>query len=238
MIRVAIVDDDRADRKKIRDCLDFVARKENQIFEVSEFCNAESFFMKFDCNYEIVFFDIDMPCCDGMTAAKRLRRIDKVVTLVFITNLAQYAVAGYEVDALDYILKPVDKYSFSLKMKRVLSRTVKNAEDSIMVPTDDKDMIPLKISTIRYVEVRGHYVVFHTADGKYSQYSTLKSVEDKLSGFSFAKCNRCFLVNLAYIDKIRDGEAIVGGEGLQISRPQRKAFLAAFSDYLGGRKNV
>ena len=183
MIRVAIVDDDGADRKKIRDCLDFVARKENQIFEVSEFCNAESFFMKFDCNYEIVFFDIDMPCCDGMTAAKRLRRIDKVVTLVFITNLAQYAVAGYEVDALDYILKPVDKYSFSLKMKRVLSRTVKNAEDSIMVPTDDKDMIPLKISTIRYVEVRGHYVVFHTADGEYSQYSTLKSVEDKLSGF-------------------------------------------------------
>ena len=128
MIRVAIVDDNGADRKKIRDCLDFVARKENQIFEISEFCDAESFFMKFDCNYEIVFFDIEMPGCDGMTAAKRLRRIDKVVTLVFVTNLAQYAVAGYEVDALDYILKPVDKYSFSLKMRRVLSRTVVNCQ--------------------------------------------------------------------------------------------------------------
>ena len=69
-----------------------------------------------------------MPGCDGMTAAKRLRRIDKVVTLVFVTNLAQYAVAGYEVDALDYILKPVDKYSFSLKMRRVLSRTVVNCQ--------------------------------------------------------------------------------------------------------------
>ncbi len=236
MIRVAIVDDDGADRKKIKDCLDFVAEEENQIFEVSEFENAECFFMKFDCNFDIVFLDIEMPYCDGMTAAKRLRQIDKVVTLVFVTNLAQYAVAGYEVDALDYILKPVDKYSFSLKMKRVLSRTLRNAEDSVMVPTEDGDIVPIKISTVRYVEVRGHYVVFHTADGEFSQYATLKSVEDKLKDFPFAKCNRCFLVNLSYIEKIRDNEAMIGGDGLQISRPQRKAFLSAFSDYLGGRR--
>lgn len=238
MIRVAIVDDDGADRKKIRDCLDFVARKENQIFEVSEFCNAESFFMKFDCNYDVIFMDIEMPYCDGMTAAKRLRQIDNVVTLVFITNLAQYAVAGYEVDALDYILKPVDKYSFALKMKRVIARVAKNAEDSIMVSTEDGDIVPLRASTVRYVEVRGHYVVFHTADGEFTQYATLKSVEDKMKNFSFAKCNRCFLVNLSYVEKINGDEAVVGGEGLQISRPQKKAFLTAFSDYLGGRKNV
>ncbi|HBK02075.1 MAG TPA: hypothetical protein DDY77_03495 [Clostridiales bacterium] len=139
-------------------------------------------------------------------------------------------------DALDYILKPVDKYSFSLKMKRVLSRTLRNAEDSVMVPTDDGDIVPLRISTIRYVEVRGHYVVFHTADGEFSQYATLKSVEYKLRGGSFSKCNRCFLVNLSYVEKINGDEAVVCGDGLQISRPQRKAFLSAFSDYLGGRR--
>ena len=140
-------------------------------------------------------------------------------------------------DALDYILKPVDKYSFALKMKRVIARVAKNAEDSIMVSTEDGDIVPLRASTVRYVEVRGHYVVFHTADGEFTQYATLKSVEDKMKNFSFAKCNRCFLVNLSFVTEVKAWTVVVDGEELQISHLKRKEFVNKVNKFISGSEN-
>lgn len=69
---------------------------------------------------------------DGMTAARRLRELDKTVTIIFVTNTARYAVQGYEVDALDYIVKPIDKYAFVLKMRRALARVARRKDANII----------------------------------------------------------------------------------------------------------
>lgn len=238
MIKIAIVEDNAADRERIKTYLKEIGEKEKEEFSVDEFENADSFFMSYQPVWHIIFMDIEMPGTDGMEAARRLRQTDSSVALVFVTNLAQYALKGYEVDALDYILKPVDGYSFALKMKRILARSVKNRDDSLLITTDSLDTVALCVSSIRYIEVRGHYVTYHTAEGEYSQYSTLKDVEKRLNDGRFVKCNRCFLVNLSYVDKVSDDYAVVGRDRLPISRPQKKAFLNALSDYLGGRKNV
>ena len=238
MVKIAIIEDNEIDRLTIKSRLTTFFNAEKVDFFVDEFDSAVQFFMKYQPVYDLIFMDVDMPEMDGMEAAKRLRKLDLKTMLIFVSNMAQYAINGYEVDALDFILKPVDEYSFSLKMKRAIARLRKNGENALLINTDDLQSIVVPVDAVKYVEVNGHYVVYHTIEGSYKQYATLKSVETKLPSENFVKCHRCFLVNLGFVDSIQKDEILIGKERLPISRPQKKAFLSAFSDYIGGRHNV
>ncbi len=108
-----------------------------------------------------------------------------------------------------------------------------------MMPCRSKrggDVFGLQAASIKYIEVRGHYVVYHTTEGEYSEYITLKNAEDKIGMSCFVRCNRCYLVNLRYVDAIRRDYVIIGKDELLISRPQKKNFLSAFSEFLGGKR--
>ena len=122
MVKIAIIEDSQIDREALKRTLQRFSTREGLEIVVDEFESAVQFFMKYQPVYDLIFMDIDMPQMNGMEAAQRLRRLDKRVLLVFVTNMAQYAIKGYEVDAIDFILKPIDEYSFALKLQRVLAR--------------------------------------------------------------------------------------------------------------------
>ena len=233
MVSIAIVDDEASARKKLRECFVFLESQVRESFQIDEYTDAAQFFMRFDSQYNIVFLDIEMPDMDGMTAARKLRELDKTVTVIFVTNSARYAVQGYEVDALDYIVKPVDQYAFLLKMKRALARVARRKDANIMLKTND-GFECLQISHIKCLEVQGHYVIYHTYYGDYPIYSTLAAEEKKLPASQFAKCNRNYVVNLRYVESVRDGACILAGQELDISRPQKKKFIQALQNYMRG----
>ena len=233
MIRIAIVEDEVRERAHLRDCLAYMAEKERLEFDIVEFGSGEAFLGGYQPVYDIVLMDIELPGINGMETAKALRRLDSFVLLVFVTNMVQYAVSGYEVDALNYILKPVNRFDFALKMNKAISRTAKRTEESVQIRAG-KDLYMLPVAAIRYLEVDGHYIVYHTTEGDYSEYITLKEAEKKLNKPYFVRCNRCYLVNLKYVSDVRDDVVQVGRDELLISRPQKKAFLNALAVFIGG----
>ena len=233
MIRIAIVEDEVRERAHLRDCLTYMAEKERLKFDIVEFGSGEAFLGGYQPVYDIVLMDIELPGINGMETAKALRRLDSFVLLVFVTNMVQYAVSGYEVDALNYILKPVNRFDFALKMNKAISRTAKRTEESVQIRAG-KDLYMLPVAAIRYLEVDGHYIVYHTTEGDYSEYITLKEAEKKLDKPYFVRCNRCYLVNLKYVAAVRDDVVQVGRDELLISRPQKKAFLNALAVFIGG----
>lgn len=121
-VRVAVVEDDEKAAATLKQYLTRYG-EENQIsFKIGMYSNAISILEQYSANYDIIFMDIRMPYLNGMDAAHRLRVLDSTVALIFVTSLTQYAVSGYEVDAMDYIIKPVNYYDFALKLSRVLKR--------------------------------------------------------------------------------------------------------------------
>ena len=234
MINIAIVDDERSVRTTVRKYLEDIFSKENKKFFVAEYGNGESLLVGYIAQYDIVLLDIDMPGIGGLETARQLRKIDKNVIIIFVTNLAQYALEGYAVDALDFIVKPLDYYSFAMKMSRALQRA-KHTEGKFLLKID-RDYISLDLSEIRYVEVKGHYVTYHTATQVYEEYNTMKNIEKKLDPRTFVRCNRCYIVNLWYVSAVHGDMLSVGSEELLISQPQRKSFLKAFADFIGGSR--
>jgi DNA-binding LytR/AlgR family response regulator len=178
--------------------------------------------------------DIDMPGMNGMETARALRKVDAAVILIFVTNMAQFAISGYEVDATDFILKPVNKYSFAIKIKRAVARTAKKNDDTLRIKRDGTlYLVPL--SSIQYLEVTGHYVVYHTAQGDFTEYTTLKAAQSRISRPYFAQCSQNFLINLKYLTAVSRETAMVDGKEIPVSRKMRPAFLNAVTDFLGGK---
>ncbi len=233
MIRFAIVEDDDAERTRIQEDLRRLAAEDGTQFEIDCFPSGLAFLMNGMKGYDVVLMDIDMPGMNGMETAKALRKEDPAVILIFVTNMAQYAISGYEVDAMDFILKPVNPYSFAIKMKRAIARTAKKNDDVVQIRKDGTTHL-VQISTIRYLEVTGHNVVYHTLQGDFTEYGTLKAAQKKINRSYFAQCNQSFLINLKYMEAVSRESVIVDGNEIFLSRKMRSDFLKAVSDFLGG----
>ena len=118
MPRIAVVDDQPDMRQQLCSMIDQYSRENNCMLEVTAFSDGAQIITNYCKGFDIIFLDIEMPELGGMDAAERIRTVDPDVVLVFVTNMAQYAIRGYEVDALDFVLKPVNYYQFSTKLAR------------------------------------------------------------------------------------------------------------------------
>ena len=202
---------------------------------VDAFASGEEFLSSKDRQYDLVCLDIDMEGRDGIETAKEIRKQDEEIQIIFVTNLAHMAIRGYEVRALDFILKPVNFYSFSMKIQNAISM-IQNKKSKTIVISTMNGVVRFSTNELYYAEVDGHYIYYHTKDGSYKQKQSMKELEDLLAGLSFKRCNNCYLVNLKYVDAVDRDDVKVGGEWLKISRPRKKEFLQALANYMGGIK--
>ena len=173
-----------------------------------------------------------MKFMDGMSAAEEIRKVDTEVVIIFITNMAQYAIRGYAVDALDYVLKPVSYFAFSQRLNRAIGR-MKKREQKVITVNIKGGAVRINIANIYYIESQGHTLVLHTILGDYESQGTMKEVEEKLADLNFCRGNKGYLINLQHVDGIQDGCAVVKGEPLLLSRSRKKEFMEALANYWG-----
>lgn len=236
MIKIAIIDDEKECVLKLVDYLNRYAEERKIAFDISTYNNIVPFIENYKCEYDVIFLDILMPYMNGVDAAKKLREKDSNFILYFVTSTKQFALKGYEVEALDYLVKPIEYYEFALKFFRAMDRLQKNNSTSLMIKNKNS-YIKIDADDIMYVDVRGHQCEIHTTSGLFRQYTTIKSIENQLPAQSFVRCNNCYLVNLAYASEIVDYDVVVGGDRLLISHPRRKEFLAKFKQFKEHKDN-
>ena len=227
--RVAIVDDDSSSAESLKGTVLSFMEKHGYPCSVDVFQKPLSFLDSFHCDYDLIFLDIEMPLMDGIALARKIREKDALVALIFVTNLAQFALEAYAVQASDYLLKPVSEAAFELKMSRLMRKLAPDAEERFLIRTDGQTLVILVLS-IDYVEASDHRVIYHVGENAYRAYEKMKDVEKRLPPF-FAKCSRYYLVNLLKVVAVQSDTVILNKDNqeLKVSRNEKKSFLEQLS---------
>lgn len=232
MIKIAIVEDEAHYAKQLSDFLGQYAKENGETFDITLFSDGDAIVNKYKAQFDIILMDVQMKFMDGMSAAEEIRRVDTEVVIIFITSMAQYAIRGYAVDALDYVLKPVSYFAFSQRLARAISRMKKREQKAISLSIKG-GAVRVDVADIFYIESQGHNLIVHTAAANYEASGAMKDMEDKLSGMNFFRGNKGYLINLAHVDGVQDGCAMVRGEALLLSRSRKKDFMEALTNYWG-----
>lgn len=233
MFKIAVVEDDAADSEALLRFLSRYAQENHEDFKISVFKDGLEFLGNGEPSFQIIFMDIMMPHLDGIKTARKLRTVDQDASLIFVTNMVKYAVSGYEVDAMDFVVKPVDYFNFALKLEKAIRIQKKKESQTIILPSED-GMVKVNLNRILYIESSLHFVVYHIEDGDLRVRASMKDTEKKFEGMDFLKCNNSFLINLAAIDKVVGDDVIIGEHRIPISRGKRKEFLNGLAIYYGG----
>lgn len=224
-MKIAIAEDDPRFVRQLEQFIGRFATEQQLQIETKCFPDGTSLVEAYDYTFDLLLLDVDMPGMDGISTARQIRERDTDVLLMFITNLAQYAIRGYEVDALDYVLKPVGYYALSMKLKKVL-RIRRGRDSHAIFLRRAGELLRLPVSRIYYIEVYSHNLCYHTMDGQIvpSGGQTMNQVEREMKQYGFVRCHNCYLVNLRYVDGLGSAMLRVAGDTLPMSRSRKKPF--------------
>jgi len=234
MVNIAVADDDLRQQKLLKEYLDNYSEESLQQINVQFFSDGFQLLENYvPGKFDILLLDIQMQNIDGMKAAQEIRMIDDTVIIMFITNFVHYAIRGYSVKALDFIVKPISYELFCQKLKNAVLLLNRNQKDKIYFKTKEGH-IALDCTVILYFEVSAHKVIIHTNKDSHLTSYTLKNIEEKLNDARFFRCHTGFLVNILHVKSVGKNFAVMGnGTEVPISKYRRKEFLDAIGNCLG-----
>lgn len=236
-MRVAIVEDDEPTRKQLLSYLKRYEEEKGTAVQVETFSDGIYFAEKYeyDTMFDVILLDIEMEQLDGMKTAEQIREKDENVVIIFITNMAQFAVEGYRVRALDFVVKPVNYFIFSEKIKKAERKNESRMEKFVIVKSREH-IYKIHTKDIIYIEVKNHELTYHLTTTEYTCRGNLKKIEKELEKLAFARCSVSFLVHLTHIKKLEKGQLLMdNGDVLPIGRTRYTEFMNALTDYYGGR---
>lgn len=235
MLRIALVDDNPEDIARTRGYLERYQDEKQVRMQVSSFLSSLDFIEEYGKGdgYDVIFLDVEMPGMDGMETAREVRGMDEAAGIIFITNMAQYAIRGYEVNAIDFMVKPIGYYNFSDKLEKAAGYARRRAGRELLLRVED-GIRRLPASDVWYVEKDKNYLVYHTAKGEFRVRGTMQEAREKLGECSFAECTAGCLANLQYVERIGRDTVLLNQAELPVSRRLKRDFVQAFVDYVGG----
>lgn len=226
-MRVAICDDEAIYREETRSGIEAY----NSEIEITEFKDGSEL-VRSEEQFDLIFLDIEMPKLDGMTTAKHLRKKNVDAEIVFLTSYEKYVYDAFDIRALQFLKKPLDK----AKLLKVL-KTVENqlANEERVEINQDGETIYLKVKDIVYLESYGDGLFIYDRLGNVydERRGTLKKWSQRLSGKGFAQIHRSFLISMFYVERLGSNQVKLKGieEKLEISRRYVSVFKEEFLEF-------
>lgn len=232
MIKFAVCDDEPAMARKVCEFISrYMQKKQDTAYHISSFSNSRSL-LESSCDFDMIFLDIQMEQPDGMETARLLRRRSTHCLLVFVTVLKECVFDAFEVQAYDYLIKPIDDLHFEKMMNRAMGTLEQRTSKQIVILKGVScEVVPL--SQILYCEVQGRKVYIHQEDGKIIDYY------EKLNDFEqhvdkrFFRCHRSYLVNLDHVRGSHSGQVFLSdGSTIPVSRLREHELTEALLRYM------
>lgn len=235
MIKVAICDDEPHMAQEISDhLLTYMEERRMSAYSVSCFSNGRSL-LESDCNFDLIFLDIQMEQPDGMETARLLRQRSNHSLMVFVTILKEFVFDAFEVEAYDYLIKPLDGNHFRRTMDRAIKVLEQRTAKSIIIKRGMSCEV-ISLAQIVYCEIQGRKTYIHQNDGKIiDYYEKLDDFEHRVDG-RFFRCHRSYLVNLDYVRGNYAGQVTLSqGEQIPVSRLREQELTQALLRYMKER---
>lgn len=235
MLKIAVCEDEKDQRELIKDYLTKILDEINLSYEIITFSSGEELFDNYPNDVDIFVLDILMDEINGMDIARKVRKIDdKNAEIIFTTSLVDYIQEGYEVRAYRYLLKPL-KYE-DLK-KHITSCINEITDKNKYILIDNKSsVLKIKVNEITYIEIKKRDMTIYTIRGNYQIKSTMDKIEKDLESHNFYRCHKSFLVNMEYVDTIKQYTAkLENKEEVPISRHRFKDFKIKFFRSMGDK---
>lgn len=236
MLTIDIIEDQEKDKEKLIGYLNRYSKEQNTVFNIRHYPTGSAFLFQYKSDADIVFRDIERPGINGFETACQLRKRDTKVLLIFLTNLSQYAIKGYSVDAFDYISKPVSYESFETRRIRAIKKAHRDRKRDVRINSLGH-FYKVDIRSITFIEVINHKLIYHTDEQSYTCWGTLSSIKEDFLKRGFASGSASSLINLRRVYSLA-GNKVTLNDGkkteIYLSRSQKNEFAKAFTDYVSG----
>ena len=232
MLKIALCDDELQQRKLLKSILTPWLELQDLPYTYYEYSNGDALIKDYDkVHYDLIFLDIEMPQLDGMTTAKKLREIDDISIIIFITAYPDYVFQGYEVHAFHYILKPYEKQKIIDATKGALSKLNDCLLDYLLIPQGSNSYrINLK-ETLFFSSHKRKITVHIKNKLSIDYYGKLDELVPNLPTY-FCRIHQRYVINLHFVQAVLNHEVKLDSCTLPISRSCRSEFLIAFAQFM------
>ncbi len=230
MISIAVCDDNTIECFAIANKIRTLLLETGIEHTMKEFFDGSEL-LKSNCSFDIVFLDIKMKT-DGLKTAELLRNRLKQFILIFITSYQEYVYQAFDVEAFNYILKPLDDDKLKRTLKRAIDKSAVHQENFIVI-NKSRQLIKINLNDVIYFEIRGRVIAIHGKNNITEYYEPIKTLEQKIYGQDFFRCHKSYLINLKYVEKFKKNEIIMdNGDKVLLSKRRYEEFTKRFLSYM------
>jgi DNA-binding LytR/AlgR family response regulator len=213
-MRIALCDDELVILNYLKQKIDAYFKTVQEGFEITMFQSGEE--LLFKCGdsipFDLVILDIQMGGMNGLELAKKIRKMDQQIPIIFLTGVADYVFEGYEVGALRYLLKPLKEEQLIPLLEEV--RKEQNKQRQSIIITFNREQVKLYLDEIYYMESMGHYLVIHTQNEAYEIKKSLTEMLKELDDSTFVLTHRSYLVNIEHVTKIKKDTCVLANQSM------------------------
>lgn len=237
MLWIAVCDDE------VTECSKIAKRIREMLTEMKVPCEVRQFYsgqelLQSSESFDIIFLDIIMGGLDGMKTAQIVREKAYDKLLVFISASRDYVFDAYDVEAFQYLLKPIEDQKLKRVLQKAVCKTLERSQAFIII-SRDRQKKKIFLDTIFYFEIRGRMIDVHGTDGVFSYYGQIGALEKELKGKGFFRCHKSYLIHLKYVDVYNRQEAILdNGERIAIAKRRYEEFCGEILEYMRGKGGI